>query len=80
MFDTLRLERKVQRLERKIDLIIAHLGIEDPSSAIDYTGIDDLLQRGKKIHAIKLYRDQDPSASLAEAKDAVEARGRGLSR
>ncbi|MGF6880660.1 ribosomal protein L7/L12 [Nocardia sp. GAS34] len=73
MFDNLRIERKVNRLERKLDLIIRHLGITDPG-AIDYTEIDQLLQRGKKIQAIKLYRDQDPAAGLAEARDAVEAR------
>ncbi|MEC3915129.1 hypothetical protein [Nocardia sp. CDC160] len=76
MFDNLRLERKLQRLERKIDLIIAHLGIDDPASVTDFTEIDDLLRRGKKIQAIKLYRDQDPTAGLAEARDAVEARAR----
>lgn len=74
MFDNLRLERKLHRLERKIDLIIEHLGIADPGGAIDYLAIDDLLQRGKKIQAIKLYRDQDPTAGLAEARDAIEAR------
>lgn len=76
MFDNLRLERKVQRLERKIDLIMKHLGIPDPSGVTDFAEIDELLRRGKKIQAIKLYRDQDPAASLVEAKDAVEARDR----
>ncbi|APB00596.1 hypothetical protein [Nocardia seriolae] len=76
MFDNLRLERKVQRLERKIDLILEHLGIPDPSAVSDYTEIDELLRRGKKIQAIKLYRDLDPTASLVEAKDSVEARDR----
>ncbi|MEU1427661.1 hypothetical protein ACFRAQ_20235 [Nocardia sp. NPDC056611] len=76
MFDNLRLERKLRRLERKIDLILEHLGIDDPDSAIDYTAIDEHLLRGKKIHAIKAYREQDPTASLVEARDAVEARDR----
>ncbi|WP_040811104.1 hypothetical protein [Nocardia concava] len=80
MFDNLRLERKLQRLERKIDLIIEHLGIDDPDRVTDYTEIDDLLRRGKKIHAIKLYRDLDPTASLVEAKDAVESRALGRGR
>ncbi|MGW4245664.1 hypothetical protein [Nocardia sp. NPDC004722] len=74
MFDNLRLERKLIRLERKIDLIIEHLGIADPTGTVNYTEIDELLQRGKKIHAIKAYREQDPTASLVEAKDVIEAR------
>ncbi|WP_458689845.1 hypothetical protein [Nocardia tengchongensis] len=74
MFDNFRFERRLGRLENKIDLIMRHLGIPDPSGSIDYSGIDELLRRGKKIQAIKLYRDQDPLASLVEAKDAVEAR------
>ncbi|MFE3753547.1 hypothetical protein ACFXO9_04495 [Nocardia tengchongensis] len=75
MFEKFRNERRLGRLERKIDLIMAHLGIPNPDGVIDYTGIDELVRRGKKAHAIKLYRDQDPLASLIEAKDAVEARG-----
>ncbi|MVU76468.1 hypothetical protein GPX89_04320 [Nocardia sp. ET3-3] len=80
MFDNLRLERKLARLERKIDLILEHLGIDAPDKITDYTEIDNLLSRGKKIHAIKLYRDLDPTASLVEAKDAIESRPGGRSR
>ncbi|MGW4354055.1 hypothetical protein ACWELJ_18410 [Nocardia sp. NPDC004582] len=76
MFDNFRFERRLGRLERKIDLILAQLGIPDPDGVIDYTDIDELLRRGKKIQAIKLYRDQDRLASLIEARDAVEARDR----
>ncbi|MEV6275734.1 hypothetical protein [Nocardia sp. NPDC051832] len=78
MFDTYRLERKIDRLERKLDLILEHLNIPDPSLAFDYAEVDALIKRGKKIQAIKAYRDLDPAASLVEAKDAVEARARGI--
>lgn len=44
-----------------------------PAAAGD--GIDDLLARGRKIQAIKLYREQT-GVGLKEAKDAVEARAR----
>ncbi|MBU3063770.1 hypothetical protein KO481_19820 [Nocardia sp. NEAU-G5] len=74
MFDNLRLERKIQRLERKIDLVLEHLGIADPGAIADYAEIDELLQRGKKIQAIKRYRDLNPAAGLVEARDAIEAR------
>lgn len=73
----MRLERKIDRLERKLDLILAQLGIEDPE-AIDFTDIDDLLRREQKIKAVKRFRELDPGASLKEAADAVEARRRLL--
>ncbi|UGT42026.1 hypothetical protein LTV02_00915 [Nocardia yamanashiensis] len=76
MFDNYKLERKMDRLERKLDLIIEHLGIPDPSASWDYAEIDELIRRGKKIQAIKAYRELDRAASLVEAKDAIEARER----
>ncbi|WP_067692660.1 hypothetical protein [Nocardia jejuensis] len=74
MFGIYRLERKLDRLERKLDSIIEHLGIPDPSLEFDYREVDELLARGKKIHAIKAYRALDPTADLVRAKEAVEAR------
>ncbi|MEV5838534.1 hypothetical protein [Nocardia sp. NPDC052112] len=76
MFGNQRLERKIDRLERKLDLIIKHLGIVDPSLNSVYGEIDELIRQGKKIQAIKSYRELNPAASLKEAKDAVEARER----
>lgn len=77
MFATTRLERKVDRLERKLDMIIKHLGIPSSNASLDYSEIDELLRRGKKIQAIKRYRELHPSMGLKDAKDAVEARERG---
>lgn len=74
MFDNY--ERRLNRLERKLDLIIKHLGIPDPSLSFDYQEIDELIRQGKKIHAIRRYRKLDPLASLVEARDAIEARAR----
>ncbi|MFQ6328843.1 MULTISPECIES: hypothetical protein [unclassified Nocardia] len=74
MFDNNRLERKIERLERKLDLIMKHLGIPDPAATLGNTEIDELILQGKKIQAIKRYRELDPSAGLKEAKEAVEAR------
>lgn len=71
------LARKIDRLERKLDLILRHLEIEDPD-AVDFTEIDELLRRNKKIQAIKLFRELDPGASLKEAADAVEARAKNM--
>lgn len=78
MFNT-SLERRMNRIERKLDLILAHLGISDSAAppgypALDYGEIDALLLQGKKIQAIKRYRELLPGTGLAEAKQAVEAR------
>lgn len=70
------LMQKVARLERKMDFILQHLGLEydeqdEPAPA--YIGqIKSLLQRGNKIEAIKIYREAT-GVGLAEAKAAVEA-------
>ena len=57
------------RLERKLDLILNHLGI-DPSHGVD-DQILELMKSGQKIQAIKLYREQS-GVGLKEAKDYVE--------
>ncbi|WP_433757028.1 hypothetical protein [Nocardia sp. CA-135398] len=77
MFDNNRLERRIDRLERKLDMIIEHLGLPSQDSATPYDEIDELIRQGKKIHAIKLHRDMTGS-SLRAAKDAVEERERHL--
>ncbi|MCX4097320.1 hypothetical protein [Nocardia sp. alder85J] len=98
MFADERLDRRLDRIERKLDAIIAHLGLTDaPGPAeidaestdagyrpprplpVDTAGfglaeVDQLLAQGKKIVAIKRYRELYPRASLREAKLAVEAR------
>ncbi|MFQ6393260.1 hypothetical protein ACLMAJ_07400 [Nocardia sp. KC 131] len=78
MFDNNRIERKIERLERKLDLIIKHLGITDPSATFGNSEIDELIRHGKKIQAIKHYRELDPGSGLKEAKEAVEARERQI--
>ncbi|MFE9325793.1 hypothetical protein ACIHDR_30160 [Nocardia sp. NPDC052278] len=77
MFDNSRLERRIDNLERKLDMIIKHLGLPSPDPATPYDEIDELIRQGKKIHAIKLYRNLT-GASLRDAKEAVEARERHL--
>lgn len=68
---------RLASVERKLDLVIKHLGIVEPQP--DHPDIVQLLMQGKKIHAIKIYRERT-GAGLAEAKHAVEdiARSRGL--
>jgi ribosomal protein L7/L12 len=70
-----RLQREIQRLERKVDILLREAGIEVEEKAEDpFPDMDDvryLLSEGRKIEAIKVYR-QRTGAGLKEAKDAVE--------
>jgi len=68
------LERRLHRLEHKVDLLLTHAGIEEAQPA-GLTEIDQLLSQGKKIQAIKVHREVTGSG-LAEAKEAVERRMR----
>ncbi|MGI5376847.1 ribosomal protein L7/L12 [Streptomyces sp. CA-251387] len=62
-------DQRVARVERKLDLIIDHLGLraDDPRM----NEVVALVRDGKKIQAIKVYREIT-GAGLKEAKDAVE--------
>ncbi len=67
---------RLLRVERKLDLLLKHLGIEyaDPATP---GGLSEEVRRLAdtpltKIQAIKLHRDQT-GVGLKEAKDAVEA-------
>jgi hypothetical protein len=70
--------RRLAAVERKLDLIMAHLGIQEPEPVVPGAVLQELLA-GRKIQAIKEYR-KATGAGLKEAKDAVEllARQRGL--
>ena len=72
-----RTQRRLADLDRKVDAIIAHLGVIVPEP--DQPEIRRLIQQGRKIQAIKLYR-QASGTDLATAKHAVEdlARRSGL--
>jgi ribosomal protein L7/L12 len=72
-----RTQQRLAELDRKVDAIIAHLGVVVPEP--DQPEIRRLIQQGRKIQAIKLYR-QTSGADLATAKHAVEdlARRTGL--
>jgi hypothetical protein len=59
----------MRRIERKLDLIMARLEIDDVRPEL--SEVTDLIGRGKKIAAIKAYREAT-GASLREAKDAVD--------
>lgn len=62
-------DQRVARVERKLDLIIDHLGLRDDDPRMGE--VVALLRDGKKIQAIKVYREIT-GVGLKEAKDAVE--------
>lgn len=70
-------ERRLARIERKLQLIMDQMGIIATES--DMVEVVAQLERDKKIQAIKAYREAT-GAGLKEAKSAVEAmaRERGL--
>jgi ribosomal protein L7/L12 len=70
--------RRLAVVERKLDLIMAHLGIREPESDAPGAVLQELLA-GRKIQAIKVYREAT-GVGLKEAKEAVErlATQRGL--
>jgi ribosomal protein L7/L12 len=76
--------RRIAELERKVDELYKRLGQGEPEfgmtfasdaapsvSAADDPRLIELIQAGKKINAIKLYRELT-GTGLAEAKDAVD--------
>lgn len=65
-----RSERRVARVECKLDQVMRHLGLEEEVPRRDE--ILALVRDGKQVQAIKLYREAT-GAGLAEAKQAVDA-------
>ena len=77
------LERQVRRQGELIDILYKRAGIGQLDAAgmpsVDglYPDVVDALNSGQLIVAIKLYREHT-GVGLKQAKDAVEARARGL--
>ena len=60
--------KRIAYLEHRARELSEQLGIEEAS----LTDVQELIVQGRKINAIKLYREQT-GASLAASKDAVDA-------
>ena len=66
---------RIRIVERKLDAIIEHLGVELPEPLVKFglsAEVCRLADEAKKIPAIKLHREET-GVGLKEAKDAVEA-------
>ena len=79
------LQRQVRRQGELIDLLYRRFGIGQldatgmPSTDGAYPDVVEAIRAGNVIEGIKLYRAHT-KVGLKEAKDAVEAMARGLSR
>jgi ribosomal protein L7/L12 len=64
--------RRLNAIERKLDLVMKHLGITDhgPGTTLPQD-VAALADQGQTISAIKAYRERT-GAGLAEAKDLIE--------
>ena len=68
--DLFKLEYRLDVIERKLDALLAALNVSVPEDDMDE--IRALVSSGRKILAIKLYRERT-GAGLMEAKEAVDA-------
>ncbi|KAB1149435.1 hypothetical protein F7R91_06730 [Streptomyces luteolifulvus] len=67
-----RVKRQADRVERKLDLVLDHLGL-----SLQYPRMDEvaaLARDGRTIEAVKMYREVT-GAGLKEAKEAVDKLG-----
>ncbi|MQY15046.1 hypothetical protein SRB5_52230 [Streptomyces sp. RB5] len=65
-----KVEQQLARLERKVDLLLGHLGVEEPQIP-GMERVYELIRQNKKIAAIKVYRELT-GEGLKESKEAVE--------
>jgi ribosomal protein L7/L12 len=70
----------LDRLERKLDSVIRHLGLEQELLPKASDRVKMHLSTGNKIEAIRAYREENPGVGLKEAKEAVEDLQRGRAR
>jgi ribosomal protein L7/L12 len=75
--DILLLKSRINELEDRLNFLYRRLDIEyvDPNSdPVLHPQVQEALQRGNKIEAIKIYRELT-GVGLAEAKQAIERGG-----
>lgn len=64
--------RRLAHVERKLDAVLDHLGVDIPDPHLEQ--VHALLREGRTIQAIKAYRETT-GADLREAKEAVDRLG-----
>jgi ribosomal protein L7/L12 len=72
MDDEVQITSRLAALERRVDAIMRHLGIAEPTiSTTASSRVQELARQGDKIQAIKAYREET-GVGLAEAKAVVD--------
>ena len=73
-YEFLKLGQRVAKLERQMAFLLENLGLEYPEEPNQGVSpeIVDLVRRGAKIQAIKLYR-HETGAGLRDAKEFIES-------
>jgi hypothetical protein len=61
---------QLARVERKLDLILKHLGLELSVEAP--ARVQELVSTGRRVAAMKVLREANPWMGIKEAKDYVE--------
>ncbi|MEM9378928.1 MAG: hypothetical protein AAGB93_03185 [Planctomycetota bacterium] len=67
-----RIEARLHRVERKLDALLAHFGVDEEQQERLPADVVDALRRGRKIEAIKHYR-RATGAGLREAKQVIDS-------
>jgi hypothetical protein len=70
------LQRRLDELQRKMDALLKHQGIEVPAPPPSGLSpeVEELASSpDRKLEAIRLYRQENPGVGLAEAKKRIEA-------
>jgi ribosomal protein L7/L12 len=67
----LRLQQRINELERRVDFLYNHLNLTQAEGAIDNLQLITAIQKGDKIEAIKIYRTLT-NCDLITGKQAVE--------
>jgi ribosomal protein L7/L12 len=75
--EQLRAAGRLAAIERKLDAVVAHLGIAVPER--EMPEVLRLIRDGSRIEAIRAYRNET-GASLLDAKNAVDAMAARLGR
>lgn len=60
------------RLEHKLDCLLLHYGLEQPRPPEVSENVWAQLTAGRRIQAIRVYREEHPGASLRDARDFIE--------
>ncbi|SFJ41104.1 hypothetical protein [Amycolatopsis sacchari] len=63
-----RTERRLAAVERKLDAVLDHLGVDVTE---EHPEVEEFLRQGKRVEAIKAYREST-GADLREAVAAVD--------